>query len=178
MGRWLGALIDPEDRSTTVRSILAYALIAIIPSAGCVHYAPVELAAVPPDQEVRVRLTNDGAVRMARHLGRITDDVTANVAPSAGDSISVTIWLGKNYPGTPFEDVRETIVLPQHEVAALRFRKLSVWRTAAASAAALAGFAILVDRLFQIGDPNPPSDEEPPRPSPATFFRIRLGRVP
>lgn len=158
-----------------MRSIRPCLLVALLACAGCVHYAPVELASVPPNEEVRVSVTDEGAVRLARHLGRITEDVTASVAPRGGDSISVTIWLGKNYPGTQFESVHETIVLPRHEVAALRFRKLSVWRTAAVSAAVLVGFALLTDRIFQIGDPNPPRDDEvPPPPSGIVISPIRF----
>ncbi len=146
---------------------------------GCVQYTPVELAAVPPTQEVRVSVTNEGALRLARRLGRITDDVTASVAPRSNDSIAVTIWLGKDYPGTQFENVRETIVLPRDEVASLRLRQLSKWRTAALSAAALVGTLVLADQIFQLGDPNRPDDDdiEPP-PSLVPIVRIHLGWIP
>ena len=44
---------------------------------GCVTYTPVELDVVPPGEEVRVRLTDDGAVRAARHLGRLSTEFDA-----------------------------------------------------------------------------------------------------
>lgn len=161
------------------RPISLILLAVCLASGACVQYTPVELGAVPPNEEVRVQVTDDGAVRLARHLGRITDDVNASVAPRAGDSISVTIWLGRNYRGTQFENVRETIVLPREEVRALRLRRLSVWRTAALSAAALAGALVMADQIFQIGDPNRPDDDDDgPPPSDVTLFSIRFGWPP
>jgi len=160
------------------RTIRASLFVGCLMLGGCVEYTPVELSAVPPSQEVRVRVTNDGALRLARHLGRITDDVSATVAPEASDSIAVTIWLGKDYRGTDFENVRETIVLPRDEVTSLSLRRLSTWRTAALSAAALVGTLVLADRIFQIGDPNRPDDDgtDPP-PSDAIIFRLPLGWI-
>jgi hypothetical protein len=142
---------------------------------GCVQYTPIELAAIPPSQEVRVHVTDEGALRLVQRLGRITDEVTASVAPRASDSIAVTIWLGKHYPGTQFENVRETVVFPRNEVTALRLRRLSTWRTAAASAVALAGTLWLADQIIQLGNPNDPDEDgtDPPPPQ-VTFFRIRL----
>jgi len=146
---------------------------------GCVEYTPIELAAVPPGQEVRVRVTDEGALRLARHLGRLTDEVNAGVAPHQSDSVAVTIWLGKDYRGTGFENVRETIVLPRTDVTSLSLRKLSKWRTVALSAAALVGTLVLANQISQIGDPNRPDDDgNPPPPSDVTFARILLRWIP
>ena len=162
-----------------LRSISGLLLIASLAASGCVQYTPVELTAVPSTQEVRVGVTDEGALRLARRLGRIRDDVMASVAPRDGDSVAVTIWLGKDYPGTQFENVRETIVLPRDEVRSLSLRRLSVWRTAALSAGALVGTLILANEIFQIGDPNRPGDDDPdPPPSDVTFFRIPFGWKP
>lgn len=163
-----------------LKPIVRFLVVAAFGMAGCVQYTPVELGAVPPNEEVRVRVTDEGAIRLARHLGRITEDVTASVAPRPGDSIAVTVWLGRNYPGTQFENVRETVVLPRGEVAALRLRKLSTWRTAALSAGALVATLVLANEIFQIGDPNrPPDDGDDPPPSAVVpLFRIRFGWIP
>jgi len=156
---------------------LTFPLLACI-WASCVQYTAIELGSVPAAREVRVHITDDGALRLARHLGRISDDVMASVAPQGGDSIALTVWLGRDYPGTRFEDVRETIVFPRGEVTSFRLRRLSPWRTAALSAAAVAGSLLLADRIFQIGDPNR-SDGEPPPPPPSNVIpRILLRWFP
>ncbi len=144
---------------------------------ACVTYTPVDLALVPPGEEVRVRLTDDGAVRASRHLGRIRTELDAAVTPQPPDSVAVVVWLGKHYPGTQFENVRETIVLPRHEVSDLHLRRMSVKRTVVALTGAAAVFALLVDQIFLQEDPNRPPeiDDENPPPAGMTLFRIPLG---
>ena len=144
---------------------------------ACVTYIPVDLDQVPAGEEMRVRLTDEGAVRAARHLGRIRTEFDAGVAARPPDSVSVIVWLGKNYPGTQFENVRETIVLPRHEVSDIHMRRLSVKRTTAALAGVAALFALLVDQIFLQEDPNRPPGDEDDNPPPAGFrlFRIPIG---
>ena len=79
-----------------------------------------------------------------------------------------------------FQDVRETVVLPRGEVAALRLRRLSTWRTAALSAGALVATLVLANEIFQIGDPNRPPDDggDPPPSDVIPLFRIRFGWIP
>ena len=146
-------------------------------STACVTYTPVDLHLVPPGEEVRVRFTDDGAVRASRHLGRIRTELDAAVTPQLPDSVAVIVWLGKNYPGTRFENVREMIVLPRDEVRDLHLRRLSVKRTAVALAGAAAVFALLVDQIFLQEDPNRPPeiDDENPPPAGMTLFRIPFG---
>jgi hypothetical protein len=151
---------------------------AALSSGGCVKYVPVELDAVPEGEEVHVRLTDAGAIRAARQLGGIRSALDASVAPQDSDSMAVTIWLGKDYPGTSFENVRETVVFPRDEVIDLSLTELDVPRTAAIAAGAVAVFAVLVDRLFFKEDPNPtdePPDENPP-PASLTLFSFTIGR--
>ncbi len=153
---------------------LVLLLCSFLSSTACVTYTPVDLHLVPPGEEVRVRFTDDGAVRASRHLGRIRTELDAAVTPQPPDSVAVIVWLGKNYPGTQFENVREMIVLPQDEVRDLHLRRLSVKRTAAALAGAAAVFALLVDQIFLQEDPNRPPevDDENPPPAGMTLFRI------
>ena len=159
------------DMVRTTRILL---LAGCVLSGGCVRYTPVELSALPPSQEVRVGVTDEGAVRLARHIGRLTNEVNATVAPAEADSVAVTIWLGKDYEGTSFADVRETIVFPRGQVASLRRRELSPWRTAAMSAAALVGTLILADQIFQLGDPNRRGDDGTDPPPPLIKVRIPI----
>lgn len=155
---------------------LVLLLCSFLSALACVTYTPVDLHLVPRGEEVRVRFTDDGAVRASRHLGRIRTELDAAVTPQPPDSVAVIVWLGKNYPGTQFENVREMIVLPRDEVRDLHLRRLSVKRTAAALAGAAAVFALLVDQIFLQEDPNRPPevDDENPPPAGMTLFRIPL----
>lgn len=148
-------------------------------STACVSYVPVEPEAVPPEEEVRVRFTEEGAIRAARHLGRIRTELDAGVAPLPNDSIEVSVWLGKNYPGTAFADVRETMVLPRSDVRTLHLRRLNVPRTVAALVGSGVVFAFLVDRIFlQEAVGGPPGGEENPPPAGMTILRIPFGFPP
>ena len=146
-------------------------------STACVAYVEVDAALVPEAEEVRVRLTDDGAVRAARHLGRFRTELDAAVDLRPPDSVAVIVWLGKNYPGTQFENVRETIVLPRHEVSDIHLRRLSAKRTAVALVGAAGLFALLVDQIFLQEDPNRPPEVDDENPPPAGFrlFRIPIG---
>ena len=160
--------------NATTRTLLCCCLAA----GGCVQYTPIALGSIPPNQEVRVEVTDDGAIRLARHLGRLTHEVTAFVEPGTADSIAVTIWLGRDYQGTDFANVRETVVLPRAEVKSLTLRELNKGRTTILSAMALGGSIVLANKIFQQGDPNrPPGDDNEPPPS-VTLFRVLLGLIP
>lgn len=146
-------------------------------AAGCVTYTEVNVGVVPAAEEVRVRLTDDGAVRAARHLGRLRSELDAEVALRPPDSVAVIVWLGKNYPGTQFENVRETIILPRREISEIHRRELSAKRTAVALFGAGAVFALLVDQIFLQENPNRPPEIDDENPPPAGFrlFRIPIG---
>jgi len=153
---------------------LALLLGTSLSSTACVTYVEVDAALAPEVEEVRVRLTDEGAVRAARHLGRFRTEFDAAVALRPPDSVTVIVWLGKNYPGTQFEDVRETIVLPRHEVSDIHLRRLSAKRTAAALVGAAAVFALLVDQIFLQEDPNRPPEVDDENPPPAGFRLLRI----
>ncbi len=127
-----------------------------------------------------MRLTDEGAVRAARHLGRIATELDAGIQPRPPDSVAVIVWLGRNYAGTRFQDVRETIVFPASEVQDLHLRELSPQRTAVALGGAAIGFALMVDQIFLQEDPNRPPGDDRDNPPPArmTLIRIPIGRMP
>jgi len=164
-------------------------LLGTLSSVGCVHYVPVEVAELRPQEEVHVRVDQDGAVKVMQQLGRFAPEVRATVEPKGADSTALTIWVGRDYPGTPFQDVHQTIVLPQDDVTALLRRELSVWRSAVTAAGITALFIWATDRIFQWlpnrqteGDiPPPPGDDDETtfsRLGPGWSFRIPFGLVP
>lgn len=159
------------------RAGLVFLLGSCLSSTACVTYTEIDVGVAPATEEVRVRLTDDGAIRAARHLGRLRSELDAEVALRPPDSVAVIVWLGKNYPGTQFESVRETIVLPMDEVSEIHRRELSTKRTAVALIGAGAIFALLVDQIFLQENPNRPPeiDDENPPPAGFTLFRIPIG---
>lgn len=119
------------------------------------QYVPIELGAVRPQDEVRVRFTDETAVRLASEFGRITPQLEANLTPQGADSVEVSVWIGRDYVGTPFENARRTVAIARSDVVELRRKRLSVWRSALVGAGAVAVFAVIIDRVFFQEDPNP-----------------------
>jgi hypothetical protein len=147
--------------------------------AGCVEYVPVEIGALRADEEVRVAFDEETSIRLSRSFGRITQELEGNVSPRGQDSLSVSIWIGRDYRGTAFENVRQTVSVSRAGVTDMRRREISVWRTALASAGAVAGFAFMINRVFFQENPNPPpgTGEDPPPPPERFLIRIPIGRV-
>lgn len=163
-------------RKGGARLIPVLAALALV---GCVEYVPVDVGALRPDEEVRIAFDEETAIRLSRSFGRITERLEGSVAPRGEDSLSVSIWLGREYRGTAFENVRQTVAVSRTGVTELRRRELSVWKTAVASAGAAAAFAFMINRVFFQENPNPPgSDDTPPPPPPERILlRIPIGGV-
>ncbi len=153
--------------SRSPRRCLAVLVPASYLLAGCVYYAPVGLAGVRPEEELRVRLTNPAAVRVAPSFGRIRGELSGAVEARGGDSLQVSVWLGKDYQGTPFENAHQVVILSRDEVTELSRREVSMWRTAVVAVGAAAAFSVLVDRLVFWGNPNPTDEDGTTTPPPA-----------
>lgn len=143
---------------------------------GCFRYVPVEPSVVRPQDEVQVHFTDEAAIRLAREFGRITESLDARIPQQRPDSLSISVWIGRDYQGTQFEHVRQTVFVGREEVAQVRRRQFSLSRTALVTSGVLVVFAVLVDRIFQQENPNTPGDGTtlPPPPDPA-FVRIPVG---
>lgn len=166
--------ILPPARACVLLALASHA------SPACVRYVNVDVERASAAEDVRVRLTDEGAVRAARHLGRIATELDADVQPRPADSVAVIVWLGRNYAGTQFADVRETIVFPAGEVKDFHLRELSPQRTAVALGGAAIVFVFLVDQIFLQEDPNRPPGDDRNNPPPArmTLIRLPIGRIP
>lgn len=168
------------DRLSTCpgRGALPIALLiaACVTAAGCFRYVPVEAAAVDPGETVRVRFTDDASVRLVESFGRITTTLEGRARPVLPDSLVVSIWIGRDYAGTQFENVHQSVAVGLREVTAIERRELSRRRTAFAAAGAVALFAMLVQQVMLQEDPNPPvgGTDPPPPPAPAVLS-IPLG---
>jgi hypothetical protein len=128
-----------------------------------------------------VRVTDAAGARLVGELGTYTTLLDGRVTPAAGagrggagggDSVAVAVAIGREYRGVALESVRQTLYLGRSEVVEVRRRELSRGRTAATAVGALAGFALLVGTVVQLGDDNPSGEGPPPPPPPA--FRVHL----
>ena len=145
---------------------------------GCVQYVPVDLTSAlpPPDEEVRVRFTDDAVLRLARDFGRIRYQVEGQVQPQAPDSLAISLWVGREYRDTPFADVRQTLVVGLGEVRDVARREVSVGRSVVAVVGAVTLFAALTAALSQVGDENSPPDDHqfPPPPDERRTPDVRI----
>jgi hypothetical protein len=139
-----------------------------------VRYVPVEIGAVRPNDEMRIRLTDDAAVRLAREFGRISSQIEGNVGPRGVDSMEVAVWVGRDYAGTQFSTVRQTVSLARAEVTDLSRRQFSIGRTVLASSVGIALFVALVDQVFLQEDPNPTRNDDIPPPPAGGIIRLRI----
>jgi len=161
-------------RGVEVRRPAAVLLAGLI-AAGCYRHVPVELAAVRPNEEVQVRVTEDAAARLVRELGTYTTKLDGRVARVPSDSVSVSVAINRQLQGMALEESRQTIFLGPSEVAQVRLRQFSRSRTVMVGVGAVVGFAIAAATIKQIIDPNPNTVELPGEPPPAPrIIRFQL----
>ena len=125
---------------------------------------------------MRVRVTTDAAVRIGPTVGSITERLEGRLTPMDADSLTLAMWIGKDYQGSPFANVRQRVSLGRQEIVEVRRRSLSATRTGLAAAGVLLVTAVLIDRVVFQPNPNPnPIDrpEPPPEPDPFRLRRIR-----
>ena len=144
------------------------ALLGVAPTTACYRYVATPLASVPPAEDVRVRLTPQGATRLAPIIGVETTDLEGEVAPR-GDSLAVSVVVARTYRGMAFDSTRQAIVLGPGEVADVQRRQFSRSRTTLAALGVVVGFAVLVGTIKAIADPNPSAEEPLPPPPPPSI---------
>ena len=135
-------------------------------SGACYRYVAVPLTAVPPAEEVHVRITEAAAKRLVNELGVYTTELEGQVGRDRSDSISVTVAIARAFQGLALEGGRQVLFLGQGEVVGVRRRQLSRQRTVVVTAGTVAGVALLAVAVKQWGDPNSSVVEAPPPPPP------------
>ena len=157
-----------------MRTLLLPVLTSVLVS-GCFQYTRVEPARISPEEEVRVRVTADAAVRIGPHVGSITERLEGRLTPNGADSLDLAIWIGRDYAGSPFANARQRVSLGRQEIVEVRRRSLSASRTGLAAAGVLLVTAILIDRIVFEPNPNPyPTNRPQPPPEPDGLrWRVR-----
>lgn len=146
-------------------------VIATLASAGCYSYVPVSFQAVGSKEDVRLRLTEGAAARLAKDLGTFSTEVDGQLAREGADSVSLGVPIDRSYRGTTIGTTTQTIFLSRSEVLEVRKREFSRSRTVLVSAGVVVGFGALAAGIVQLVDQNGPSDQGTTPPPPPALRR-------
>jgi hypothetical protein len=152
------------------RAVVAL-LIAGATSSACYSYVPVSLGAVESKEDVRVRVTEDAAARLAKELGTFSTQIDGQLGREGADSISVGVEIDRAYRGTTIGTTTQVLFLGRSEVVEVRKREFSRSRTILVATGTAVGFGLLAAGIAQLVDPNGPSQDQPPPPPPAPLRR-------
>lgn len=165
----------PEVRA---RPVAAFALaIAFLASAGCYSYVPVSFQAVGSKEDVRLRVTESAAARLAKDIGTFSTEVDGQLASEGPDSVSLGVPIDRSYRGTTIGTTTQTVLLSRSEVVEVRKREFSRSRTVLASAGIVAGFGALAAGIVQLVDQNGPSDQGTTPPPPPALRRPPIHHI-
>jgi hypothetical protein len=133
-----------ERPRPTLYSLLVCA--GMMMSQGCFTYRATSVPALEPGEEVRVTLSEQGsrvvlpgALEARRVEGRFTESTT--------DTLTISVWIGAAYRGTPFESTYQRVDLSRLEVLAVENRQLSKTRTGLLVAGVAAIIVTMIDQL-------------------------------
>lgn len=107
--------------------------------AGCYAYHPVT-SSTPADarDQIRLTLTDSGAVTLASQLGPATEEVSGRVVTDSGGAYVMSVLGTRRRGGAESDWKGERVTVPRILVAHAEERRFSVKRTALASVAVLA----------------------------------------
>jgi hypothetical protein len=138
---------------------------------ACYSYAPVSIQSLSPKEDVRLRVTEDAAGRLAKDIGSFSTLVDGQLAPEGPDSVSLGVAIDRSYRGTTVGTTTQTLFLARSEIVEVRRREFSRSRTILASVGTVVGFGLLAAGIVQLVDPNGASDDQPSAPPPAPLRR-------
>ncbi len=163
---------QPAVRAGQIARVAAALLIASSAGSGCYSYVPISLGAVERQEDVRLRVTEGAAARLAPDLGVFSTQIDGQFAQESADSISVGVAVDRMYRGTTIGTTTQLLFLGRSEVVEVRKREFSRSRTVLVSAGTVVGFGLLAAGIKQLVDPNgPPGDQPPPPPPPSPVRR-------
>lgn len=159
-----GILLSPSLRR---RSALLL-LLVVTAGQGCFTYQAAELPEIRTGEEVRIVLEEEGYRRVApgaqqgaapRFEGRLFA-----VTP---DSLTLSVWIGEAYQGTPFYSTYQNLMLPLEQIRSVEHRRLSKGRTALVAGGVMVLIGVLIESVGFTdlwggdGGGGPPDPPEP-----------------
>jgi hypothetical protein len=168
-----------RGRGRRRRQLVATLLLAAAANAACYSYVPVSFSSVDTKEDVRLRVTEDAAVRLVKEVGAFSTELDGQLAPEGRDSVALGVTIDRTYRGATIGTATHTLILARSEIVEVRRREFSKSRTTALTIGTLVGFGALAVGIVQLVDPNgaPGGDIIPP-PPPAvrrpSGFQFRL----
>lgn len=141
-------------------------LVAALASSACYRYVPVSPSAVPPNQTVRVEITQAAALRLGGDLENFPTELDGTLSLRGPDSLAVTLPVVRQYQGVMLDSATQVVVIGKGDVVDVRRSQFSRGRTILTTVGVLAGFALLAHGIVQLTNPNPGTDQTPPPPPP------------
>jgi hypothetical protein len=161
-------------RARARRRVVATMLAAAVANTACYSYVPVSFSNVPAKEDVRLRVTEDAAVRLVKEVGTFSTELDGQLAPEGRDSISLGVTIDRTYRGVAIGTATQTLVLARSEIVEVRRREFSKKRTVALTVGTLVGFGALAAGISQLVDPNGAPEGEIIQPPPAVRRPSRL----
>ena len=149
-------------------------MVLLLAIAGCARWVPTPLGTVPPGSDVRLRLSEDGAERLAESTGSRRVEVTGELIQWEPQVLLSTVLATAGMGVDP--GLRQRLVVDPDEVLAIDVREVDRTRTGllAGSVVAVAGSAIAWAVVNIIrgseGAPATPPTDAPSEP----FVRLRF----
>src|SRR5437867_330096 len=162
---------QPAVRAGQVTRAIAVLLIAGAASSACYTYVPVSVEGVQPKEDVRLRVTETAAARLAKDLGSFSTVVDGQFAPEGPDSVSIGVAIDRSYRGTTIGTTSQALFLARSEIVDVRKREFSRSRTILLGAGTVAGFGLLALGIVQLVDPNGAPDAQAVAPPPSALLR-------
>jgi hypothetical protein len=147
-------------------------LICLPVMTGCFSYKPATTELINPNEEIRVIVTDDAALRLNERFGVVLP-LEGQLSPLGSDSFGLAVWVGRGFGGSDFATVRQTVPLVRADIVQVQRRQLSVKRTTYFTLGVVAALTILVDRLGVIDLPWEDRTDPPTPPEPDPFRRRR-----
>lgn len=155
----------------SARAVVAL-LLAGAANTACYTYAPVSVGAMTETKEdVRLRVTDDAAVRLSKELGTFSTEIDGQLNGEGRDSISLGVPIDRLYRGTTIGTTTQVLFLARSEILEVRRRQLSRSRTVLFTAGTVVGFGLLAAGIVQLVDPNGAPENQPPPPPPPSPYR-------
>ena len=128
----------------------ATALVTVLTTtAACYRYAPVNGLAPDRGTEVRVRLTDGGAVALAPLIGNRVETVDGRISDAGDTSLVVAVRMTTDRTGTELPWTGEPVTIPRSAVAGVETRTFDRRRTLLVSLGAI-GAVVLAGLAFDI----------------------------
>jgi hypothetical protein len=149
-------------------------MVLLLAIAGCARWVPAPLGTVPPGSDVRLRLSEDGAERLAESTGTRTLEVSGELIQWEPQVLLSTVLATAGMGVDP--GLRQRLVVDPDEVLGIDVREVDRTRTGllVGGVVAVAGSAIVWAVVNIIrgseGAPSSPPTDAPSEP----FVRLRF----